>query len=588
MTIVRILSILALLLCPPSLRAQSKTDNPAFNQLVEEFISGYLTARPNEAVSLGFHEYDGKLPDYSRAAIDAEIARLRRFEDAFRKVEVPTISLRDFEDMRLVRAAIENQLFSFVDLASFDRNPMTYVNALDVNAYLKRNFAPLENRVRSIIAIENGVPNLIAAAKANLSPNLPRPLVELGIDVTNGSIDFLQKDLMTALHDLKDARLRKEVEKSNQTAITALKDYETFLSKEKLPKSVAEFAIGKEKFQKLLSSTELIDLAPEKILEIGMSELKHQQDAFAAAAKVIDPSKAPQDVFRQIQKDHPTAANLISDVAKGLETIRAFLVEHHIITLPTEVRPKVEETPQYQRATTFASMDTPGPFEKKATEAYYYVTPVEKEWPEKQKEEWLTSFNYYTSGVVSIHEAYPGHYVQFQRLNASPANKAEKMFGSYGFVEGWAHYAEQIMVDEGFGSCNCPNPTNDQQIRAAKYRMAQADEALLRVCRLVVSIKMHTQGMTVDEATKFIKENCYYEEKPSHAEAMRGTFDPGYLNYTLGKLQILKLRDDYKAQEGANYSLQKFHDELTNYGMPPIRMLRKRMLKEKGQWGNIL
>ena len=273
---------------------------------------------------------------------------------------------------------------------------------------------------------------------------------------------------------------------------------------------------------------------------------------------------------------------------RDLETIRSYLVDHRIITLPSDVRAKVEETPQYQRATSFASMDTPGAFEKKATEAFYYVTPVETEWPEKQKEEWLTSFNYYTTDVISIHEAYPGHYVQFQRLNASPATKAEKIFGSYAFVEGWAHYAEQMVIDEGFGSCNCPTPSSEQKIRAAKYRMAQADEALLRVCRLCVSIKMHTQGMSVDDATKFFKTNCYYEEKPSRSEAMRGTFDPGYLNYTLGKLQILKLRDDYKAQEGANYSLQKFNDEITNHGMLPIRLLREVMLKDKAKWGEVL
>jgi uncharacterized protein (DUF885 family) len=257
------------------------------------------------------------------------------------------------------------------------------------------------------------------------------------------------------------------------------------------------------------------------------------------------------------------------------------------VTIPSEVRAQVKETPQYRRATSFASMDTPGPFEKRATEAFYYVTPVENEWPEKQKEEWLTSFNYYTSDMVSIHEAYPGHYVQFLRLNASPATKVEKIFGNYAFVEGWAHYCEKMMIDEGFAApADKNNP--DQVKRAAKYRMAQADEALLRLCRLCVSIKMHTENMTVDEATKFFQDNCYYEEKPARAETMRGTFDPGYLNYTLGKLEILKLRADYQAQQGNEFSLQKFHNELLNHGMPPIRLLREIMLKDKGKWNELL
>ena len=256
--------------------------------------------------------------------------------------------------------------------------------------------------------------------------------------------------------------------------------------------------------------------------------------------------------------------------------------------MPSEVRVQVKETPQFLRATSFASMDTPGPFEKKATEAYYYVTPVEPDWSPQQKEEWLTAFNYYTTDIVSIHEAYPGHYVQFLCLNASPADKLEKVFTSYAFTEGWAHYAEQMMVDEGFGASGSPKPTQEQLVRAAKYRLAQTDEALLRVCRLCASIKLHCQGMTVDEATKFFVDNCYYEEKPARQEAIRGTFDPEYLYYTLGKLEILKLREDYRKQTGKNFSLEKFHDEMLRHGAPPIRLLREVMLKDKKSWDKVL
>jgi uncharacterized protein (DUF885 family) len=273
-------------------------------------------------------------------------------------------------------------------------------------------------------------------------------------------------------------------------------------------------------------------------------------------------------------------------VAKNLDQIRQYMIDHHLVTIPSEVRATVKETPQFDRATSFASMDTPGPFEKKATEAYYYVTPPETNWTEKQKNEWLTSFNYYTTDVVTIHEVYPGHYVQFLHLNSSSASQVAKIFGSYSFIEGWAHYCEKMALDEGFGSV--PNPTPQQKVRAAKFRMAQSDEALLRLCRLCVSVKMHTQGMSLAEATKFFRENCYYEEKPSLQEALRGTFDPGYLNYTLGKLEILKLREDYRAQEKANFSLEKFHDDVLNHGMPPIRLLREILLKNKATWGAVL
>jgi uncharacterized protein (DUF885 family) len=303
---------------------------------------------------------------------------------------------------------------------------------------------------------------------------------------------------------------------------------------------------------------------------------------FAAAAKAIDPNKPAIEVFREIQRDHPTAESLIPDARRHLEMIRQFVVDHRIVTIPSAVRAEVKETPQYARAGSFASMDTPGPFETNATEAYYYITPTEPDWSEAQKQEWLTSFNYYTTDVVTIHEAYPGHYVQFLNLNASNADKAEKIFGSYAFVEGWAHYCEQIMLDEGFGA-DAKDP-----VRAAKYRLAQSDEALLRICRLCVSIKTHCEGMSVDAATKFFQDNCYYEEKPAHQEALRGTFDPGYLYYTLGKLQILKLRHDWQAQEGTAYSLERFNDEMMRHGMPPIRLLREKMLKDPATWNDLL
>jgi uncharacterized protein (DUF885 family) len=421
-----------------------------------------------------------------------------------------------------------------------------------------------------------------------LNEVVPKPYVELAIQIAKGSADFLKKDLVAAVAGVKDEQLRVAFHEANRKAASALNDYAAWLEREKLPKANFEFALGEEKFRHFVAQTELVDFPPQKILEIGMEQLKAEQAAFAEAAKKIDPNKSPIGVFKQIQSEHPTPENLIPDIAKDLDKIRKYVSNHHLVNIPSDVRAKVKETPQYLRATSFASMDTPGPFEKRATEAYYYVTPTEKDWSEKQKQEWLTAFNYYTSDVTSIHEAYPGHYVQFLHLNASPASKVEKIFGSYAFVEGWAHYCEKMMLDEGFGSSGSSTPSEDDLRRAAKYRMAQADEALLRLCRLCVSIKMHTQKMSLEEATKFFQDNCYYEEKPACQEAMRGSFDPGYLSYTLGKLQILKLRDDYKAQQGDEFSLQKFHNELLNHGMPPIRLLREIMLKDQSKWDQVL
>jgi len=582
-----VLSLVALCLSCGNTFAAQIADSE-YEAVAEEYIKGYLAAHPLEGTALGLHEYDGKITDYSRLSLDAELSRLRRFDDRLTKFDPGKLSPRQSIDLRILQAAVKKDLFEMQEMSVFERNPMVYARAADVNVYIKRNFAPLEDRVRSLIAIESQIPNILIAARTNLNDVLPRPYVELAIQIAKASSDFLKKDLVAAVAGVKDEQIRVAFQESNRKAANALTDYAGWLEREKLPKASLDFALGEEKFRRLLAQTELVDLPPQKILEIGMEQVKAEQEAFADAAKKIEPNKPAIEVFRQIQSEHPTPENLIPEIAKDLDKIRKYVSSHHLVTIPSDVRAKVKETPQYLRATSFASMDTPGPFEKRATEAYYYVTPTENDWPEKQKQEWLTAFNYYTSDIVSIHEAYPGHYVQFLRLNASPASKVEKIFGSYAFIEGWAHYCEKMMVDEGYGSPTTTTPGEEDVKRAAKYRMAQADEALLRLCRLCVSIKMHTQHMSVEEATKFFQENCYYEEKPARTEAIRGTFDPGYLNYTLGKLQILKLRDDYKAQQGDEFSLQKFHNELLNHGMPPIRLLREIMLKDKTKWDEVL
>lgn len=559
-----------------------------FARLADEYVAGYLAWRPQTGTSLGFHQYDGKVTDFSRPSLDAELARLKSFDARFGDLNSNRLSLQSFYDYRILRNSIRREIFGFEQMQIYSRNPMTYAGVLDVNIYIKRNFAPLEDRVRSLIAVLIQAPRIMAAARANLADALPRPELETAIDEANGAADFLGKDLVDALKAVKDERLMTEFKRANDHAIQQLRDYVSYLKADKLPKANSQYSLGRDKYVKLLEYGEMVTLSPEQLLETGLRELKRKQQDFAEAAHQIDPNKKAVEVFQAIQKDHPTERTLIPDTAKHLEMIRQFVVDHRIVTIPSPVRAEVTQTPQYLRATSFASMDTPGPFETKATEAYYYVTPPEPNWPERQKEEWLTAFNYYTTDIVSIHEAYPGHYVQFLCLNASAATKLEKIFAGYAFTEGWAHYAEQMMVDQGFGGSGSGSATPEQRLKAAKYRLAQADEAMLRCCRFCVSIQMHCQGMTVDEATRFFQDNCYYEEKPARQEAIRGTFDPEYLYYTLGKLEILKLRDDYRKQQGAAFSLEKFHDELLRHGAPPLRLLREVLLKDRGLWSEAL
>ncbi len=584
--------LVSALLCGAFTGAQGASPNtpradPQFHAVAEEYISGYLAWRPQTGTSLGLHEYDGKVTDFSSAAVAAELTRLKSFERRLAALNTNALSVPAFYDYRLLQAAVRREIFNFQTVRAFTRNPMTYAGALEVNIYIKRNFAPLEQRVRSVIATLNAAPRVFAEARANLAEVLPRPQVEIALDEADGAADFLAKDLVDAVKPVTDQKLKAEFEVANRQAIAELRSYITYLKEQKLPKADNSYALGRENYALLLRYGEMVTLPPEQLLEIGMRELQRTQQAFAEAAHQIDPAKKPVEVFQAIQKDHPTSQGLIPDTAQDLESIRQFLITHRIITLPSPVRAQVKETPQYLRSTSFASMDTPGPFETKATEAYYYVTPPEADWTPQQQDQWLTAFNYYTTDIVSIHEAYPGHYVQFLCLNASPATRLEKIFTSYAFTEGWAHYTEQMMLEKGFGSDDGGAPGNDEH-RAAKYRMAQADEALLRLCRLCVSIRMHCQGMTVDEATRFFQDNCYYEQQPARQEALRGAYDPEYLYYTLGKLEILKLREDYRKQQGADFSLEKFHDELLRHGAPPIRLLREVLLKDRALWDQVL
>ncbi len=577
------LFVLTLLLvsCNKTKKDVTASGDSAFDKVSEDYIKGYLNWRPQTGVSLGFHEYDGKLADYSKASLAEELARLKNYDTKLSEIDSASLGTKKYYDWKMLRSSIKYEIFTFEDLKPYTKNPMTYAGAVDVNIYIKRNFAPLEQQLKSIIAIENKVPKLYEDAKANLQDTLAIPHTQLAIEIARGSASFLGNDLLVALKEVKNESLMKEFTIANKKAIDAINEFATFLEKEKLPKANNDYAIGKDNYQKMLLHGEGITMTSDEILAIGIKELQKEQASFNAAAKIINPNKKPIDVYNEMQKEHPTAQNLIPDSKKNLEAIRQFLVDKKIVTMPSEVRVKVEETPSYARATSTASMDTPGPFETKATEAYYYITPVDPKWTPKQQEDWLASFNFYTTDVVSIHEAYPGHYTQFLHLNASDASKIQKIFNSYAFVEGWAHYTEKMLVDAGYGNTGDP-------IKAAKYRLAQSGDALLRICRLCVSIKTHCQGMNVDEATKFFMENWYQGDKPSRQEALRGTYDPGYLFYTLGKLQILKLREDYKKQEGENYSLQKFNDAMMDNGMPPIQIMRELLLKDKKEWKKIL
>jgi uncharacterized protein (DUF885 family) len=435
-----------------------------------------------------------------------------------------------------------------------------------VDGLMKRTFAPAPARLRSVIARLKATPPVFAAMRENVV-NPPKEFTDLAIRMGEGSVGFFRDTVREWAKDAAggDAALFAEFEAANAPVVKSLSEAAEWLKKDLLPRSKGSYAIGATNFADQLRYEELVDIPLDKLLAIGEVNLKRDHDKFVATAKKIDPNKSPAEVMKMISDDHPTEADLIPSARRTIEKIRQFIVDRHIVTIPSEVRPTITETPPYARNGGFASMDTPGAYETKATEAFYYVTPPEKDWTAAQKEELLRLFNGPVMQIVTIHEAFPGHYIQFLYAKQFPT-KTRKLTGCGTDVEGWAHYCEQMMVEEGYGGGD------------PKIQLAQLSEALLRDCRFVVGIKLHTQGMTVDEGGKFFEKEGFQEPSNGYEEARRGAYNPTYLYYTLGKLQIYKLREDLRKAKGKDFRLETFHNEFVKQGGIPIKLIRRILL----------
>jgi uncharacterized protein (DUF885 family) len=431
---------------------------------------------------------------------------------------------------------------------------------------MKRDFAPAPDRLRSVIARLQATPTMFEALRANVD-NPPREFTDLAIRVGEGSVAYYRDTLRAWAKEAagKDAKLLREFDDADAGVVKALEETVAWMKKDLLPRSKGSFALGAEKFAKQLLYEELVDIPLDKLLAIGEANLKRDQEAFAATAKEIKPKKTPAEVMKALSDDHPSADDLIPSGKRTIEKCRQFLVDKHIVTIPSEVRPTVLEMPPFARNGAFAAMDTPGAFETKATEAFYYITPPEKDWDAKHVEEHLRLFNKPVMQIITIHEAFPGHYIQFLYAKQYPT-KTRKITICGTNVEGWAHYGEQMMVEEGYGDGD------------PKIRLAQLSEALLRDCRYVVGIKLHTEGMTVEQGAKFFEKEGYQEPATAYEEARRGAYNPTYLYYTLGKLQIYKLREDYRKAKGKDFKLETFHSEFVKQGGIPIKLIRRVLL----------
>ena len=545
----------------------ANADGGRFASLVDAILNATWESYPNMASGLGLHEYDGRLPDISRDALSRRAADVEVALASLGRIDPSALGRQAYFDYRLITGALRKELFELGELRLHETSPIDMMWHIELSGYIKRDYAPLQQRIESLAETLEQVPAFLESLKEGLSRRLSGAVLEASHEAYQGLVSFYEKDLAGAAGEVADERRRGRFRQALGPACKALRDFLGHLRSLKA-EATPEFAIGADKFSRLLEYGEMVELPLKRLLEVGLDDLDRNRRLFEQAAARVDARRAPSEVMADVAGDHPTADALISVTRDMLENIRQFVIDHEVVSIPSEVRCQTVETPTFMRWA-FAAMDMPGPFETKATEAFYYVTPVEQHWSDEQKEQWLTSFNHASLQNVSIHEAYPGHYVHYLHTKTAPS-KVSRIFGAYSFWEGWAHYTEQMMVEEGY--------IGDDP----RLLMGQLGDALLRNCRYVCAIRMHTDGMTVDEATRYFMENAYMEELPARKEAIRGTFDPQYLNYTLGKLMILKLREDYKREAGSAFSLKKFHDTFLSFGAPPIPLVREMMLAKPG------
>jgi uncharacterized protein (DUF885 family) len=558
----------------------SPAANPAIQQQFqhvsdEYFDKLYFPNQPTIGTLTGYHQYDTQLEDYSHKKVDAWVADLVFFERRFETIPAAGLDETTRGDREMVLANIRTTLLTLETIRPWEKNPDMYSGGISNGAFslMERKFAPPNERLRSLIAREKLMPSRLEQARVNLK-NPPNISTQIAIEQLPGIISFFEKEVPSAFVEAKDPALNAEFKQTNAAVIAALKSYQDWLKTDLLPKSNGEFRIGAETFSKKLQYDEMVDIPLDKLLEIGFADLHKNQQHFKQVARELEPGKEARAVLEELGSDHPAPDQLLNAFRSTFDNLIAFIQSHHIVTIPSDVRPIVEETPPFMRATTFASMDTPGPFEKHATEAYFNVTLPEKTMTPKEVDGYMHSFNKGTIISTAVHEAYPGHYVQFLWVPQAPS-RVRKLLGANTNVEGWAHYCEQMMLDAGYGQ---PGAGAKDEREAKFLRLGQIQDALLRDARFVVGIQMHTGKMTTDEAIEFFQKEGYQPKETAVVETKRGTGDPTYLYYTLGKLEIMKLREDLKAKEGASFSLEKFHDEFLKQGFPPIKIVREAML----------
>lgn len=533
--------------------------NNNWDKYVEQFLNDYFAARPDFAVYQGKHEFDGKLPDWSEEGLKKEIERLKAEREKASAFKDEQLDERQRFERDYLIAQIDKDLFWRETADQPHTNPTFYSDSIDPDVYVSRPYAPLETRIKSYTAYARNVPRALEQIKANLKLPLPKTYVKIGRQTIGGLADFYTKDVVKVFEPVKDEQSQKDFKEANDAAAKAVKDFDAWLGEQEAT-ATDNFALGADKFKQMLKQTEGVDIDLAKLEEIARQDLRRNLDAFRRECEKFAPGASLQECNAKVSASKPEGTNIVEAATKQLADLRKFVQEKDIVSVPGTEECKVAQAPPY-KAWNFAYINIPGPYET-GLPSVYYVSPPDPSWSKEKQDAYIPGKG--SLLFTSVHEGYPGHFLQFLHANRSKS-KFGQVFVGYAFAEGWAHYTEEMMYDAGLEN----NP---------EMHLGQLQEALLRNVRFISAIGLHTKGMTVEESKKMFVEQGFQDEGNAEQQAERGTFDPAYLNYTLGKLMIRKLREDWTASRGGRAAWKQFHDQFLTYGGPPIPLVRRAMM----------
>ena len=526
------------------------------------FIDQYFELNPTFAAYQGRHEFDGRLPDWTEAGLTAQKDFLRtaiQDAEAFNNLSPQ----QDYERDYLVAVARGN-LFWLDTADQPHTNPAFYLGGLSPSMYVTRPYAEPASRLRAYITYLQAVPAAAQQIRANLRTPLPLPFIDYGRSAFGGLADYYLGDGKAAFASVEDAALQTELNTASAAAAEAMRGLATWVT-EQTPNATQDFALGPERFAQMLRDTEMVDIPLADLEAIGRADLQRNQQALQQACAQYAPRASIPECMRRLNERKPQGG-AVAGARAQLDGLRQFIVDHNIVSIPGEEQALVEEAPPFNRQN-FAYIDIPGPYETNLP-SVYYIAPPDPSWPAAVQRDFVPGENELL--FVSVHEVWPGHFLNFLHANRSQLQFG-RIFVGYAYAEGWAHYTEEMMYDAGLGN-------GDPAVH-----IGQLSNALRRDCRFLSAIGLHTGGMTVEQSRQMFVNECYQDEGNARQQAARGTYDPAYLNYTMGKLLIRRLREDWTATHGGREGWHDFHDQFLSYGGPPIPLVRQQMMGGEAQ-----